>query len=267
MRPVKIGILNVMHDKKATKDRFTHVLHEAQIPVDLSFYYPKTHYQNRPVPNEVTDMMAPLEIETVKSFDAFIITGAPIERIDYDDITYIAEIRELLAMLKASVPNLLFVCWGGMVAANYFFGIGKTTLNNGHKLFGVFPDKICAPDPLLNGLRDGFLAPHARYAELNHQDLKATPELIVTAKTIDDYLFSMRTRDGQQNYLFAHLEYDRYGLRDEYLRETQAYPERFYKLPVNDWSPNSEATPFAWQQTQQIYYRNWVKSVAQNLHE
>lgn len=266
MRPLKIGILNVMHDKEATNRRFNHVLQIAQVPVDLTFYYPRDHYQNRPVPEEVATLLQPLDLPQVKTFDAFIITGAPIEQIEFADITYIQEVRELLAVLRANVPNLLFVCWGGMVAANYYYGINKAVFNNGHKLFGVFPNQILAPDPLLNGLADGFLAPHARYAELKHQEVAKISDLVFTAQTDNEQLFSMRSLNGQENYLFAHLEYDCYGLRDEYQREIAAHPERFYKLPLNDWNPQTDQTPFGWQETQQIYYRNWIKLVAKNLN-
>lgn len=266
MRPLKIGILNVMHDKEATNQRFTHVLTENQVPVDLFFYYPKTHYQGRAVPADVAAILQPLDLEQVKILDAFIITGAPIEQLDFTEITYIDEVQQLLLVLREHVPNLLFVCWGGMVAANFYYGIEKGTFNNGQKLFGVFPNQIVAPDPLLKGLTDGFLAPHARYAELKYDQVFATPELTITAQTKERKLFSMRTADSRQNYLFAHLEYDRAGLRDEYRREIAAHPDRFYKLPLNDWDPVTDTTPFAWQAVQETYYRNWVNLVAHNLN-
>lgn len=268
MRPIKIGILNLMHDKKDTNDRFTKVLSAPGKPVELKFYYPKSHYQNRPVPPEVSAILHPLDFDEVKKMDAFIITGAPIEQLPYDEITYLPEIKELLAVLKQNVSNLLFVCWGGLVAAYEYFGIQKHPIDHGHKLFGVYPDQILdATDPLLDGLADGFLAPHARYAELNHDEVAKTGDLKVTATTVGDNLFSMRTLDGQQNYLFAHLEYDAPGLMNEYLRETAAYPNRHYQLPENDWNPSDNQLHFAWQQTQKIYFTNWINLISNNLIE
>lgn len=266
MKPIKIGILNLMHDKEDTNERFKKVLNYAGKPVDLKFYYPKMHYQNREVPAAVAKILKPLDLTEVKTLDAFIITGAPIERIPYDEITYLPEIKELLHVLKENVSNLLFVCWGGLVAAYEYFGINKLPINNGEKFFGVYPDEIKDPtDPLLDGLHDGFLAPHARYAELDHQQVSKTSDLVVTATTVHDNLFSLRTLDGQQNYLFAHLEYDAAGLMNEFIRETTAYPDQKFKRPENDFDPSKNKLPFAWENTQKIYFTNWINLVANNL--
>jgi len=143
--PLKIGILNVMHDKADTKTRLQHVLTHTDIPVDLHFYYPMTHYAGRTVPEAVSSILDPLDIHEVATMDGFIITGSPIETLEFDQVHYIAEVRTLLKTLSQHVPNQLYLCWGGMVALNYFFGISKLILP--HKLFGVYPQTILEPHP------------------------------------------------------------------------------------------------------------------------
>lgn len=172
---VKIGILNIMHDKVDTQKRFRHVLADA----DLTFFYPKTHYQKRQLPAAFAKIAEPLGLVKVGTMDAFIITGAPIEQIPFDQVDYWDELRQLFAFLDEKQIPQLYVCWGAMAALNYFYGIDKDALAG--KLFGIYRQQILQPTPLLAGLASGFKAPHARYAEMSHQDLAKQPELTVNA--------------------------------------------------------------------------------------
>ena len=159
---LEIGVLNLMHDKEDTKRRFERVLTREDCRVNLTWFYPVMHYQDREVPENVRRMSQPLDLNKVKELDAFIVTGAPLEKLDFDDVTYISELQELFDCLSTEGIEQLYVCWGAMVAANYFYGVDKYLLNQ--KLFGVYSQVILENSPLLEGLSDGFLAPHARYA-------------------------------------------------------------------------------------------------------
>ena len=265
--PLKIGILNIMHDKVDTKKRFDYVLTRAQMPVELKYFYPKDHYQGRPVPPEVSAMAVPLELEEVAKLDAFIVTGAPIEKIAFSEVTYMAELHELFAFLEAKRICQLYVCFGAMAAANYFYGIEKHLL--AQKLFGIYPQVIVNDSPLLAGLTPGFLAPHARYAELSLAQIKQTPELRLLATTEKDELFAMESRDGLQAYLFSHLEYEGDALLKEYQRELAAYPDQAQTLarPQNYFAqPASMQGPlFKWQEAQQAFFANWLQLVARHV--
>ncbi len=153
MQPLKIGILNVMHDKPETNARFTNVLTHSGRPVALHFYYPTTHYPGG-VPADVSRILAPLDLTAAAEMDGFIITGAPIERFAFDDVTYIAEARALMDVLAAHRVSQLYLCWGGMAALDHFYGIRKHMLP--HKLFGVYRQRILAPSSLLQGLPEAF---------------------------------------------------------------------------------------------------------------
>lgn len=259
---IKIGILNVMHDKVDTQNRYRKIFAVMPFKVKLTFFYPRMHYLNRKVPEEVAKISQPLDTERVSKLDAFIITGAPIERIPFEDVTYVSEIRCLLHKLdEYHIPQLYF-CWGAMIAMNYFYGIGKHNLTE--KFFGVYPHCIKQPNQLLTGLKPDFLAPHARYTEMNHEEIATEPDLIVNATTDTGKLFLVTSqKHPERNFVFSHMEYDRDGLLKEYQRETHAYPERAYKKPQNYLilKDGEEQPTFAWQNNQKIFFYNWIKQI------
>ena len=263
--PLKIGILNLMHDKQDTQQRFTHVLTATGYPVHITYLYPPMHYAGRPVPPTVAKISQPLVIPEVKQLDAFIITGAPIEQLPFNQVTYIDEIHHLIdELVKQRIPQL-YICWGAMVAANYLYGIEKHLLPE--KLFGVYSHQVLNDRGLLRGFPNGFSAPHGRYAELDQHQIEANPNLILESTTVGNHLFSFRARSGQQNFLFAHLEYGRDALLKEYHREKNAYPDREYAKPQHYFADpvHMQDPQFKWQLAQKLYFRNWLQSVAQNV--
>lgn len=252
----RIGVLNLMHNKIDTQKRFKTVLPN----VNLTFFYPRMHYQDRPVPMDVASTSKPLNLNQIRNFDGFIITGAPIDHLDFKNVTYIEEIRCLLQELDKYKVQQLYFCWGAMVAMNYFYGIEKRVLPE--KIFGIYSHLIIEPHPLLNGLSQGFIAPHARYAEMDKKQIMQNPRLTINSIDDNGHLFMVSAKDKpEQNFIFSHIEYDRNGLRDEYQREIAAHPDRHYKKPEN----YSLSTPlFQWQDTQKIFFNNWLKEVESN---
>lgn len=254
-----------MHDKAKTKADFENVLTHHNVPVQLHFYYPKTHYVNRPVPASVEAIMEPLDLSQVVDLDAFVITGSPIDTLDFAEVAYIDEIRDLLAALQ-HVPNKLYLCWGAMAALYLQYHIDKYNLPQ--KVFGAFAQDILQPSPLLAGLEDGFMAPHARYAESKMTEILAQPQLIMPAKSQNDDLFLVQNLDMSETFLFSHLEYGRTGLQDEYIRETTAHPDRHYlkpEMPSADVTTMTNAD-FPWQHTQAQFFDNWLKLVQTKLN-
>lgn len=250
---VKIGVLNLMHDKLDTQKRFTKVLPEA----NLTFFYPRMHYLNRTVPTEVAMISEPLDISRVSEFDGFIITGAPIDMIDFENITYIEEIRCLLQALDKYKIQQLYFCWGAMAAMNYFYGIEKRILPE--KIFGVFSHLITNQNLLLNGLSQGFIAPHARYAEMDKEQIMQDSRLSINAIDDGGHLFMVSANDHpERNFIFSHIEYGKNSLRDEYNREIKAHPDRKYKKPEH-YSLTSPL--FQWQNTQNTFFNNWFEEV------
>lgn len=264
IKQLKLGILNLMSNKLESIDHFNQVFKETGMPVKITYFYPKGHYLGREIPTEVKENMEPLELEKLQALDGFIISGSPIERHDFEEVTYIQEVRDLLSYLDEFVPNQLYICWGGMVALNYFYGIEKQILPR--KLFGVYKQTISQSSKLLQGLTPGFLADHARYAEMNLNQIQANDKLQVGATTESNHLFLVEAKYKNQAFLFSHLEYDKDGLLKEYVRESEAHPEITYQKPENYFKDTETltGTQYKWQQTRQVFFSNWMKQVAEN---
>lgn len=260
---LKIGILNIMHDKEDTKRCFERVLGAAGQAVQITYFYPVMHYQNRSVPAFLLQTAEPLSRKRVAMMDAFIITGAPLEKLAFEDVTYWPELKRLFSFLEGAAIPQLYVCWGAMAAANYFYGVGKQQLPQ--KIFGIYKHQILQPTPALYGLTTGFKAPHARYAELNQAEISAVSALQIDALTTDQKLFLVEAREKPQLFLFAHLEYGKDALTKEYQREVQAYPEKVTSLakPENYYADPEKMQDerFSWKQTQTVFFANWLKLV------
>ncbi len=256
-----------MHDKADTKTRLQHVLSHTDIPVELHFYYPMTHFAGREVPEAVSSILEPLDIHEAATMDGFIITGSPIETLEFDQVHYIAEVRTLLKTLGQHVPNQMYLCWGGMVALNYFFGVSKLILP--HKLFGVYPQTILEPHPFLKGLKEGFKSPHARYAEMDVRDIRNDPRLTINATTTKGKLFMVTEPTDTQTFIFSHIEYDRWGLDSEYKREVAAHPEISYKRAKHYYHHKNDYDhpKFNWKKTQRTIFDNWVRHIADHRNE
>ncbi|MFT8669074.1 MAG: homoserine O-succinyltransferase [Liquorilactobacillus hordei] len=262
-KTLNIGILNVMHDKSDTQKRFDYVLKQQNIPVKVTYFYPTMHYQGRTVPEEVARISEPLNFIKVKKMDAFIVTGAPLEKIDFLEVTYWDELQELFQLLKQLNIPQLYICWGAMAAANFYYGIEKQML--AHKLFGIYGQEVLTKSELLEGLPQGFTAPHARYAELNHKQIRENKNLQITALSETKHLFLVEAKDAPQVFLFAHLEYGKEALAKEYQRELKAYPDQAETLaePQNYYEDfeQMEAPIFSWSDTQRLFFQNWVLQV------
>ncbi len=250
-KPLHIGILNLMSDKKNTKERFEYRLRQAGMDVELEWFYPTEHYISRPVPDEVKELAEPLDIQKAATLDAFIVTGAPIEDVEYDDVDYIHELRGLFSCLDQNNVEQLYVCWGAMAAAHHFYGIEKMELPE--KYFGVFPNNAFADSELLRGLDLDFMAPHARYADVNVHQVDAHPELDFTAKSERGDAFLFEAKKKPQSFLLAHLEYGSDALHKEYERELSANPEGDIPMPC--------FADVSWENTSNTFFTNWLKRV------
>lgn len=255
---LRVGILNLMHDKEETQDRYAQVLTNLPFNVELSFFYPKSHYLNRLIPKNVAEISKPLNLDEVHNFDGFIITGFPAEKVPFEEITFIEEVRRLIDKLTQYKIEQLYFCWGAMAALNYLYGIRKSPLPE--KLFGVYHTNIIHPNNLLHRIDDGFLAQHARYTEMDKAQIIQDPRLQINAETENGDLFLVSAKEHpEQNFLFAHLEYGKDALLKEYQREIAAHPEINYKKPVNQ---NLLAIDPSWKIAQQRFFYNWLKQIS-----
>ncbi len=186
--------------------------------------------------------------------DGFIVTGAPIEDVEYDDVDYINELRRLFSSLDEHNVEQLYVCWGAMAASNYFYDINKMSLPE--KYFGVFPNNAFADSDLMRGLSLDFMAPHARYADVDVEQIDSHPELDFTAKSERGNAFLFESKQKPQSFLLAHLEYGPDALQKEYERELGAQPGANIPKPC--------FADVSWEDTSNTFFVNWLERVRNN---
>lgn len=256
MEHIKIGILNLMQNKIETMHNFQIALGDQ---VELKFYYSATRYENRTLDPEITKNMQPLDLSEVIDLDGFIITGSPVEKLDFPQVSYFDEINELIDLLdQLNIPQL-YVCWGAMAALNRIYDIDKKILP--HKTFGVFQNQILTESDLLNNISDNFPAPHARYAEMNHEQIARDNRLKITSVSENGLLTLIESQTKHQTFLFSHLEYQGDGLDKEYHRELDSTKVKNPLPAINYYSPLDHKPMFSWQQAQMDFYNNWLQTV------
>jgi len=262
VEPIKIGILNLMQNKIETMHNFQKVLVSDTDNIELIFYYSATRYVGRKLDPRITENMRPLDLTEVQSLDGFIITGSPVEKLDFPQVSYFDEINALIDQLDQQNIPQLYVCWGAMAALNRLYNIDKKILP--HKVFGIFQNQILTETNLLDNISDNFPAPHARYAEMDHGQMSADNRLKIEAVSEHGLLTLAEAVTKNQTFIFSHLEYQRDSLDDEYHRE-MASPKVKHAFPAfNYYSPLDKRPMFAWKQTQYNFYNNWLKTVTEH---
>ncbi|KRL87039.1 homoserine O-succinyltransferase [Lacticaseibacillus pantheris DSM 15945 = JCM 12539 = NBRC 106106] len=244
MSTLDIGVLVLMHDKQATQQDFIDALGPG---VRLHWFHPVSHPLHQPAP-----WLQPLDLRQVPTLDAMIITGAPIDRLDFSAVHYYSEVTQLLDVLAAHHIPQLNVCWGAEAALHHDFGLHKVALE--HKLFGAFRHTALATSALTEQLPAGFVAPHARYSDISVSALEQASGIQLLAVTADNHPLLATSDDGHNTYLFGHLEYRQDGLWAEHARETNG-PE-----PRN----NEDVTAYPWQQTRTTFFDAWLSLVSEH---
>lgn len=262
MNTVKIGVLNLMYNKIETNENFYKSLTRIHKNVELVYYYSATRYANRKLDLAITNTMKPLDLDDLDGLDGFIISGAPVEHLDFADVSYEKEIDALLDRLNEMNIPQLYVCWGAMAALHHLYGIDKKILP--HKTFGIFQNHILKSSNLLNNISDNFPAPHARYAEMSQQQINDNSQLEINVISDKGLLFLAQAKDKPQAFLFSHLEYQKNDLRKEYNREFAAHPENNPIQPQNYYSPINDQPMFAWKEIQAKFFGNWVQEVMES---
>ena len=259
MNTVKIGVLNLMYNKLVTNENFYKSLTREHKNVEFVYYYSASRYVDRELDPEITNNMKPLDLDDLDHLDGFIISGGPVEQIDFQEVSYNDEINALLDKLnEMSIPQL-YVCWGAMAALHHLYGIDKQILP--HKAFGIFQNHIQKSSALLDNISDNFPAPHARYAEMSQKQINDNSLLTINASSDKGLLFLVESTNKPQSFLFSHLEYQKDDLKKEYEREFAAHPETHPLEPVNYYSPINNQPMFAWKDIQAKLFGNWVQEV------
>jgi len=254
IRPIEIAVLNLMPTKIETETQLIRLLSNSPLQINLTLLKTET-YESRNVGKEhLEKFYKNFSDVRHRNFDGMIITGAPVETMEFEDVGYYKELTDILDFAKSNVTSTLFICWGAQVALYYYHGIGKNNLRK--KLSGIYEHyKTVQFDPLLKGVDDKFFIPHSRYTEVNQKGLKEHKALRVLAESKKAGVAIAKSADDKNFFLFGHSEYDADTLNKEYIRDKDKgiNPEK----PFNYFDKDGGIS-VTWRGAATLIFSNWL---------
>ena len=257
VRPLEIGILNLMPVKQDTELQLLRALSNTPLQVDITFVNMKSHVSQNTAANHINKFYTTFDEIKDKKFDGFIITGAPVEQYDFEDVDYWDEVCEIMEWSKTNVYSTMHICWGAMAGLYYHFGIKKHDLSE--KMFGVFPQKVLRKQSqLLKGFDEEFFVPHSRHTEIRREDVEKVTQLNIISESDISGVYIICNKNRRQYFITGHREYDRDTLAQEYFRDKEKGMD--IKVPFNYFpDDNPENTPlFRWKGHANLMFSNWL---------
>lgn len=257
IRPLRIVILNLMPLKITTETDLIRLLSNTPLQMDICFMKLQSHTpKNTPVEHMMMFYKSFEELSSQK-FDGMIITGAPIENMDYEAVEYWEEIQAIFNWLRTHVTSTMFLCWGAMAGLYHFYGIPKYPLPK--KMFGIFQQQTLNPAlPIFRGFDDTFFMPQSRHTEVRKEDILAHKELEIIAESPESGVSIVMARGGREFFITGHLEYAPDTLDREYKRDKGKRDD--VDVPVNYYMNNNPAEPpiVTWRAHANLFYSNWI---------
>ncbi|MCR5487693.1 MAG: homoserine O-succinyltransferase [Lachnospiraceae bacterium] len=257
IRPLRICILNLMPLKQDTELQLLRELSNTPLQIDIEFLTVASHVHTNVSANHLNQFYRNWEEVAAKRFDGMIITGAPVETMEYEEVDYWEELKQIFEWTKDHVTSTVHVCWGAQAALYYHYGLPKKPLPQ--KLFGIYPHRVLhRRDPLVRGFDDVFYAPHSRYTEVAASAIYGCEALKVLAVGEAAGVYLCTAGSGKQIFVMGHPEYDRMTLDQEYRRDLQkGIP---IQLPYNYYPEDDpEKRPFLqWRSHANDLYTNWL---------
>ena len=257
IRPLKIVILNLMPLKITTETDLVRLLSNTPLQLDISFMKLKSHTpKNTPIEHM---MMFYRDFEEMRDekFDGMIITGAPVETYDYEEVTYWDEVSTIMKWARTHVMSTMYICWAAQAGLYCHYGIPKYPLQK--KMFGIFKQRTLEPHlPIFRGFDDVFYMPHSRHTELRREDIKKCPDLTLIAESPESGVSMVMARGGREFYVTGHLEYAPDTLDKEYRRDIGVRSD--VGLPVNYYldDDSSNRPVVTWRAHANLLYHNWL---------
>ncbi len=257
IRPIRIGLLNLMPLKEDTELQILRSLSNTPLQIDVVFINVSSHESKNTSTSHLNKFYLPFNEVKDQKFDGFIITGAPVEQMPFEEVDYWEELTQIMEWTKTNVTSTLHLCWGAQAALYYHYGINKVPLEK--KLFGVFNHKVLNRKiPLVRGFDDVFLAPHSRHTDVPADKIRQDGRITILAESKKAGAFLSMAQDGRQIFVMGHPEYDRVTLDGEYKRDLAKglpieIPENYY--PDND--PQNRPL-LTWRAHGNNLYTNWL---------
>ena len=264
IRPLKIAILNLMPTTLDTEMQLLRLLGNSPLQINISFLRMGTHVSKNAPPGHLEKFyVSAVEVmEKNLRYDGFIITGAPVETLPFEDVDYWDELAKMIDYSLKNVFSTLHICWGAQAGLYRHYGIPKYNLSK--KLFGVFPHGINERfSPLFRGFDDEFLAPQSRHTTCDRDAIAREPALTIQSETDDAGVFIATAREGREVYVTGHLEYDPLTLDREYRRDLDRNLP--IEIPINYYPEDdpSKAPVVRWRAHAHLFFSNWLNYVYQ----
>lgn len=257
IRPLKILLLNLMPTKIETETQLSRILGNTPLQVELTLMHTSSHKSKNVSEEHLISFYKVFDDVKNEYFDGMVITGAPVELLDFEEVEYWDELCQIMEWSKSHVHSTFHICWGAQAGLYYHFGVPKYKLDE--KLFGIFKHTAeYKKSILLRGFDDSFYLPHSRHTTVRREDVEKVDELKILASSPVAGVSIAMTNNGRQIFMTGHAEYDQYTLDKEYRRDLQAGKE--IKCPVN-YYPNDDMTqpPFvSWRAHGNLLYSNWL---------
>jgi len=262
IRPLEIALVNLMPTKIETETQFVRLLSNTPIQINIEFIHTDTYESKNISESHMKNFYKSIREVKHKKYDGMIITGAPVELLEFEDVDYWEEMKEILDFSRNNVTSSMYICWGAQAAMHYFYGLQKKELPA--KMFGVFEhEKKHDTCMLLNGFDDIFYVPHSRHTEISTHDIKSVKELLVLAESKDAGVHIAVTDDYSDIFIMGHSEYEKETLKNEYDRDISQ--GKSINVPKNYYPDDDPAqTPFVkWRCHANLLFKNWLNVIYQ----
>ena len=257
IRPLEIVLLNLMPTKIVTETQLTRLLGNTPLQVHLELMHMSSHKSKNVSQEHLLSFYKTFDELKERKFDGMVITGAPVEQMNFEDVDYWQELCQIMEWSKTHVHSTFHICWGAQAGLYYHYGIPKYPLDQ--KMFGVFPHTVdYKRSILLRGFDDTFYVPHSRHTTVRREDIECTEGLRILASSPEAGVYAVMSREGRQIFITGHSEYDPETLKTEYLRDKNqglpiAVPKNYF--PNDD---DTEAPIVRWRGHANLLFSNWL---------
>lgn len=257
IRPLKIAVLNLMPNKIETETQIIRLLSNSPLQIELTLLTTKSYQPKNTSPEHLFKFYQIFDDIKDQKFDGFVITGAPVEKMEFEEVDYWKELQEIMDYTRHNVTSTIHICWGAQAGLYHHFGIPKYPLPK--KMFGIFKHHITCPhSELLRGFDDVFYIPHSRHTEIRKEDVEEVPELVILAESWEAGPSIIATKDYRQIFLTGHSEYDPLTLQKEYERDLNLgldihVPENYF---YND--DPAQGVRVKWRGHANLLFYNWL---------
>lgn len=257
IRPLRIAILNLMPTKETTETQILRLIGNTPLQVEFVLLHPKSHKSKNTSAEHLNTFYKTFEDVKDDYFDGMIITGAPVEQMEFEEVNYWSELQQIMDWTKTNVTSTMYICWASQAGLYHHFGVPKYPVP--HKIFGVFPHATTAKNvKLLRGFDELFFVPQSRHTEVRKEDIEKVPELDILSESEEAGIYLVATKDGKHIFVTGHSEYDTCTLKWEYDRDIAKglsieVPRNYF--PNNDPSRDPLVT---WRAHANLLFSNWL---------